>query len=188
MREHLIRMNATSIVEGANVDRLSEQRRERYDVLQSTHRASFQPRDSADAAAERKRQAQQLKALQVKSSATPIEDATTRTSNWASEVRSSFATKVTPAPPALCTTAQKQNLKLDDAEGRELARTGEALKSLYRADLRNFGKEGHAATPVISWHGHQISLGSEDKKTAASLYRASFTPTVFVAKAQGGAK
>jgi hypothetical protein len=185
MREHMIRMNATSIVEGAGTDQRSEQRKERMEALQSTHRSSFQPRDSAHAAAERKQQATELKKLQTKSSATPIEDVPTR---WASEVRSNFATKVTPAPPPLCTTAQKQHLKLDDAEGRELLRTGESLKSLYRADLKNFGKEGQAATPVISWHRHQISLGSDDRKTAPSLYRASFTPTVFVDKSRGGAK
>lgn len=185
MKEHLIRMNATSIVEGAGQQQESQRRRERLETLQSTHRSSFQPRDSADAASQRKQQALELKKLQTKASATPIEDVPTR---WASEVRSSFATKVTPNPPPLCTTAQRQHLKLDDAEGRELQRSGEALKSLYRADLRNFGKEASAASAAISWHNHQISLGSDDRKTAPSLYRASFTPTVFVTKDKGGAK
>ena len=181
MTAHMQRMNATSIVEGAGADAggadPSAGRSERAALLQSTHRTSYEQRDSASAVAERKERAHALRMMHHQSSATPIEDTPTR---WSSEVRSSFATKVTPAPPPLCTTAQKQHLKLDDADGRAMHKSGDALKSLYMADLKMPPPSAAAALPVISWHKHQISLGSDSRATASSLYRASFTPTVFV--------
>lgn len=222
MKEHMRRMNSTSIVEGASTagafgitaaqfdhsvasssfsstarilggttthsntigsdgcgdgGENSEARRERREALQSTHKSSFEQRDSADQVVLRKQAALELRRVHHTSSATPIEDQKTQ---WASEARSKYANKVTPAPVPLCTTAQKQHLKLDDAEGRELLKSGDALRSLYQADLKKPGPDAHAAVPIISWHKHQISLGSDSRKTVPSLYRASFTPTVFV--------
>jgi hypothetical protein len=201
MKEHMRRMNATSIVEGASTagafgmtltgassagggtfggEDNSEVRRERREALQSTHKTSFEQRDSADQVAQRRQAALELRRVQTASSATPIEDVPTR---WASEARSNYGERCSGVKPeALCRTAQKQHLRLDDAEGRELQKTGDALRSLYQADLKKPPPEASAATPVISWHRHQISLGSDSRQTAPSLYRASFTPTVFVEK------